>query len=82
MNDRAAIREIVAAALADAGDDGPFTDAESLVASSRLASIDVVNVVVALEERFGVEVHADEFDPMRFDSVDAIAELLAEVKGR
>jgi acyl carrier protein len=82
MNERAAVREVVAAALADAGDLVPFGDLDSLVVTGRITSIDVVNIVVALEEKFGVEVHADEFDPMRFDSVDAIVELLAEVKAR
>jgi len=73
---------VVAAALADAGDLAPFGDSDSLVVTGRITSIDVVNIVVALEEKFGIEVHADEFDPMRFDSVDAIVELLAEVKAR
>jgi acyl carrier protein len=76
------IRRVIAAVLADAGDEAPFGDAESLVVSGRLASIDVVNIVVALEQEFGLTIQADDFDPMRFDSVETIAELLAEVGGR
>lgn len=70
------IRSIVAAALRDAGDEAPFADGDSLVASGRLASLDVVAVLVAVETAFGVEVDPDEFDPTLFDSVDSIDALL------
>lgn len=76
---KAELRAVVAAALAAAGDDEPFADDESLVVPGRLASMDVVAIVVALEEKFGVEIHADDFDPLRFDSVDSIAALLADL---
>lgn len=82
MNVRDEIRVIVVRALADAGDDTPFSDCDSLVVSGRLSSLDVVNVLVALEESFGIEVHADDFDPMRFDSIDAIVELMSEIAAR
>lgn len=80
MSDRDQIRDIVTRALAAAGDDEPFTDGDSLVVSGRLGWLDVVENLTALEEEFGFEVHADEFDPMRFDSVDAIDELVNEVR--
>lgn len=74
----AELRTIVAAALADAGDEAPFGNGDSLVVSGRLASMDVVHIVVALEQKFGIEIHADDFDPVRFDTIDSIVELLAE----
>lgn len=76
------IRRILADALADAGDDAPFADDDSLVVSGRLASLDVVNVLVAVEQAFGVEVDADDFDPVAFDSVASVAELVAGLARR
>ena len=76
MNKRDQVREIVARALAEAGDGEAFADGDSLMVSGRLSSLDVVNILLELEEAFGLEVGADDFDPMRFDSVDSIVELL------
>lgn len=76
------IRGILADALADAGDDAPFADDDSLVVSGRLASLDVVNVLVAVEAAFGVEVDADDFDPAAFDSVASIADLVTRLASR
>jgi acyl carrier protein len=78
MANREKIRGIVRGALAEAGDDDPFADSDSLFVSGRLSSLDIVNILVGLEETFGFEMHADEFDPMRFDTVDGIVELVDE----
>ncbi len=75
------IRRIVVRALAEAGDELPLSDTDSLVVSGRISSLDVVAILVALEENFGIEIHADEFDPLRFDSVDSIDELLEAASG-
>ena len=80
MTDKPEIRAIVARALADAGDELPFSDTDSLVVSGRLASLDVVAILTEIEDKLEVEIHADEFDPMRFDSVDSIAELVTELR--
>jgi acyl carrier protein len=76
------IRAIVAAALREAGDDSPFGDEDSLVVTDRLSSLDVVNILLELEQAFGIEIHADEFDVMRFDTVASIRELLEEAAAR
>ena len=76
------IRGIVADALRDAGDESPFTDDDSLVVTDRLSSLDVVNILLELEQAFGVEIHADEFDVMRFDTVSSICELLEQSAAR
>jgi acyl carrier protein len=73
------VRSILARALAEAGDQRPFADSDSLVVSGRLSSLDLVDILSALETAFGFEIDADDFDPIRFDSVDSIQELLAEV---
>ena len=74
------IRRIVAAALADAGDGQPFSDDDSLVVSGRLGSLDVVTILTSLEETFGVQIHADDFDPMQFDSVQSIQAMLEQLR--
>jgi acyl carrier protein len=71
------IRAIVRGALDEAGDDEPAADGDSLVVSGRLASLDVVAILTALEETFAIEIHADDFDPLRFDTIDSIDELVA-----
>ena len=55
-----------------------FADDDSLVVSGRLSSLDIVNILVSLEETCGLVVNADEFDPIKFDTVDSIIELLGE----
>jgi len=72
------IRSIIARTLADAGDDEPFANDDSLVVSGRLSSLDVVDILTALEAAFGVEIDADDFDPIHFDSVDSIVELVGK----
>ncbi len=76
------IRAIVAGALREAGDDSPFADTDSLVVTDRLSSLDVVNILLELEQAYGVEIRADEFDVMRFDTVESIGEMLEEAAGR
>jgi acyl carrier protein len=76
------IRGIVADALRDAGDESPFTDDDSLVVTDRLSSLDVVNILLELEQAFGIEIHEDELDVMRFDTVASIRELLEEAAAR
>jgi len=78
VNRREEVRRIVANALAESGDRQPFADADSLVISGRLESLDVVDILTALETSFGFEIDADEFDPIHFDSVDSIVELLGK----
>ncbi len=72
------VREIIRRALAEAGDARPFADDDSLVVSGRLSSLDIVNILVLLEETCGLVVNADDFDPIKFDTVDSIVELLGE----
>jgi acyl carrier protein len=79
METRQAVRGIVAAALAEAGDDEEFADGDSLVVSGRLSSLDVVNMLLAIEQTLGATIAPEEFDPLHFDSVDAIVEMLASV---
>jgi acyl carrier protein len=75
MKGRGEIREFVQALLASSGDDGPLADSESLLFSGRLQSIDAVEIVVFLEENFGIDFAQVGFDKEHIDSIDAICAL-------
>lgn len=51
-----------------------------LLLSGRLASVDAVDVVVFLEERFGVNFYEIGFDQTLIDSVNAIYTLILTVR--
>lgn len=53
------------------GDTRPFTDSDSLILSGRLQSVEVLEIVVFLEENFGMD-FSEGFDQAWLDSVDEI----------
>jgi len=80
MDHREEIREYLKELLLQKGDNQPFADDASLLLSGRLASVDAVEIVVFLEEKFGVNFSDVGFDQTLIDSVDAIASLIHTVK--
>jgi acyl carrier protein len=76
MNDLESIRLLLRELLMRSGDTEPFTDEETLFSGGRLQSIDGVEMVVFLEEKFGVDFAKLGFDQSAIDSVDNIARLL------
>lgn len=83
MEHRAAVRQVLERLLAKKRDRREFTDGDSLFLSGRLQSVDAVEVVVFLEENWGVDFAKIGFDLGLIDSVDAILGLrqYAEVAG-
>ncbi len=79
MKGRADIRAFVQGLLTASGDDRPFADSDSLLFSGRLQSIDAVEIVVFLEENFGIDFAQVGFDKEQIDSVDAICALTESV---
>jgi acyl carrier protein len=79
MKGRAEIREFVQDLLTASGDGGPLADSESLLFSGRLQSIDAVEIVVFLEENFGIDFAQVGFDKEQIDSIDAICALTETV---
>ena len=75
MKEAADIRGLVKKLLAVNGDNQPVTDDESLLVSGRLQSIDAVEIVVFLEENFGIDFAEIGFDREKIDSIDAILAL-------
>ena len=72
---REIIRQLVRQTLEKNSDTRGFTDTDSLILSGRLQSLDVLEIVIFLEERFGVD-FSDEFDQSRLDSVEEIVNFL------
>jgi acyl carrier protein len=82
MKGRAEIREFVRSLLANSGDEGALADSDSLLFSGRLQSIDAVEIVVFLEENFGIDFAQIGFDRDQLDSIDAIYALVEGNAGR
>ena len=57
--------------LCQNNDHRAFSDTDSLIFSGRLQSVDVLEIVSFLEERFGID-FSEGFDQSRFDSVEEI----------
>ena len=54
MDHREELRKYLKDLLSQKGDKQPFSDDASLLLSGRLASVDAIEIVVFLEEKFGV----------------------------
>jgi acyl carrier protein len=80
MDHREEIRKYLKELLLQKGDMHPFADDTSLLLSGRLASLDAVEIVVFLEEKFGVNFGEIGFDQALIDSVEAIDLLTRAVK--
>lgn len=81
MTTRETVRGFLTNLFAEQGDTQPLADHDSLVLSGRLSSLDVVNTLVFLEQTFGFEMDANDFDPAQFDTVDSIVALVANQPG-
>jgi len=76
MDQKSTIRQFMQRLLAQKGDQRPFGDSDSLLLSGRLQSVDAVEVVLFLEEQWGVDFAEIGFDETQIDSVDAIDALV------
>ncbi len=75
MSERSAVRGFIEGLLSRKGDRGGFSDSDSLLASGRFDSVDILDVVVYLEQEFGLSFD-ERFDQDDIDSVDRIVELI------
>lgn len=74
--DKQDLRAFIAEALANHADRESFGDDESLFAGGRLDSFTMMNLVMFLERRFGIDFADGDFDPDQVDTVDAMAALI------
>ena len=72
---REIIRQLLRETLQKNNDTRGFSDTDSLILSGRFQSLDVLEIVVFLEERFGID-FSEGFDQSQLDSVEEIMSLL------
>lgn len=75
MKDRLAVRAVLEKLLLQKGDRNTFSDGESLLTGGRLDSVDTLELVVLLEQDYGID-FSDGFDRDDLDSVDSIMNLI------
>jgi acyl carrier protein len=80
MEPKAEVRQFVQELLTRKGDRQPFSDSDSLLLGGRLESVDAVDIVVFLEEKFRIDFAEVGFDQALIDSVDAIDSLIQTVR--
>jgi hypothetical protein len=76
MDSRSAIREFVERILVQKGDKRPLDSHESLLLSGRLQSVDAVEIVVFMEEKWAIDFAEIGFDETLIDSIDAMDALV------
>jgi len=70
------IREYISSILKRRGDEQPFSDDDLLVTSSRLDSMDIMEIAFFLEENFGLNFKDSGVDSKSFDSINLIKRLI------
>lgn len=75
------LREFIKKTLEKHGDRAGFADGESLFVSGRLDSFSMMNLVMYLEEAFGLDFSEFEFDVSLVDSTNNIEALVNSMQG-
>jgi acyl carrier protein len=70
------IRDFIDQALASQADRGAYADDEALFSSGRLDSFTMMNLVMYLEQTFGIDFSSTGFDIDLVDSIVAIESLV------
>lgn len=70
------LRDFIDKALASQGDRGSYADDEPLFSSGRLDSFTMMNLVMHLEQAFGIDFASTGFDVDLVDSIDAMEALV------
>ncbi len=74
------MREEVLAVLQSVRKDVDFLTETKLVDDGILDSFDIISVVSELNEKFDVDITADELEPENFNTLDAITALVASLQ--
>ena len=72
MSTKEIVRNIVTEVLKKRDDTDSFTDDEPLGENGRLDSMDVVDIVFAVEDAFGIDFGDEGFNPSSLSTVDKI----------
>ncbi|MGO9095908.1 MAG: acyl carrier protein [Bryobacteraceae bacterium] len=76
MDPKEQIRAKIQSILNRHGDSQPFGDADSLIFSGRIDSLNVLEIVGFLEREFHFDISELDFDQAQFDSLESIAALV------
>jgi acyl carrier protein len=76
MDDKHKLRDFLTDLLHHKGDLDAFTDSDLLMTSGRLQSIDTLELVLFLEEKYGIDFAERGFNQNDLDSVDSIMALI------
>jgi len=78
QNIRQQLRDFIDGRLKAKNDLNPFDDTTPLVSSGRMDSLDVIEMVIFLEDKFGLNFAKIGFDQSHVDSVDSIIRLVKQ----
>lgn len=82
MEARDAIRELLKGLLLSKGESAEFGDADSLLLSGRLQSIDAIEIALFIEREYSIDFSAIGFDQTQIDSVDEIVALIERERAK
>lgn len=74
------MREEVLAVLQSVRKDVDFESAVNLIDDGILDSFDIISVVSDLNEKFDIDITADELEPENFNTLDAIVALVESLQ--
>ncbi len=75
------MNEKLLALLEDVRPDVDFHAETALIEDGILDSFDIISIVQAIAENFGVEIDVDDLEPENFNSITAIASLIEKLQG-
>ncbi len=79
---REQLRGFVGGLLRRKGDLAEFGDEDALIASGRLDSVEIIEIVAFMEERFGVDFVEVEFNRDDFESVSTMLGVVRSAKSK
>ena len=73
------MRDTILEILEDIGEDVDFDTCETLIDDGILSSLDIIQLIGALNDEFDISIPATEIIPENFNSVDAMAAMVARL---
>ena len=74
------MKEKVLSVLKSVRQDVDFASATSLIDDGILDSFDIISIVSELNEKFDIDITADELEPENFNTLDAITSLVESLQ--
>ena len=69
-------------ALAEVRDDVDFANGQNLVDDGVIDSLDLTQIIAALDEAFDIHIPAGDIEPENFNSAEAMLELVHRYQGK